>query len=204
MTELNEGVAEEEEILSLAALMTTDVSDVEEFEFNYDPLPESMCGFTITSAEPSTFGEGADRKYAIKVQCLIGLVDAVVDPATDVEEGGDLLGKVHDEMFFLNPHDGDKLNDAIGRVKKFASSIGVDNSGNLTEISTRLMGVDFMGKLTIYTDKQGNKRNRLSPHAIEEEGVEPTDEAAPAPAADTAAGTPAANVNIAGAITPTT
>ncbi len=197
MSELNEGVAEEEEILSLAALMTTDVSDVEEFEFNYDPLPESLCGFTITSAEPSTFGEGADRKYAIKVQCLVGLVEAVVDPATDMEEGGPLLGKVHDEMFFLNPHDGDKLNDAIGRVKKFASSIGVDNSGNLTEISTRLMGVDFMGKLTIYVDKQGNKRNRLAPHAIEEEVAESAGEAAPV--AET---TPAA-VNIAGAIPPT-
>lgn len=125
---------------SLADLADLDVSDIQEIRF--ETLPQGIFDFVVKNAK---LEEGTDsdqnKIFIFKADCVIEEVVSVLDPS--VKQDG-LAGKVYGQRQNIDPADAET---GIGRIRAFGTDIGIDSTGKLGEVVSRMDDTRFRAKI---------------------------------------------------------
>lgn len=134
---------------SLADLAEIDVSDIE--EVRYSTLPAGGYEFEITEADLGEDEKDGERRFFARFDMKVVGVKAVLEQGVDKES---LVGKSHNERFFVTPSDTEeKVKEAIGRIRAFITDIGQDSTGALGKIVREAKGHTFSGKIVKQKDR---------------------------------------------------
>ena len=144
---------------SLADLAELDVSDIEEVRAS--TLPQGAYVFEVKDIAVE---EGVDKdnlsRATVTINIKVAEVMMLVDPKLrDTQDA--LVGRQHTERFYLPFEKGqEELGTAIGRVRAFATDIGLDSSGKWPDLIERFRGHVFKGRVT----HQRNPNDASSPY----------------------------------------
>lgn len=131
---------------SLADLAELDVSEVQEIRF--ETLPMGIYDFV---AKNPSLAEGTDRDqnkiFLFTADCVIEEVVSCLDSNYDQEK---LVGKSYQQRQNIDPTDAET---GIGRIRAFATDIGVDSTGKLGDVVSRIDGQRFRAKIVHQKDK---------------------------------------------------
>ena len=130
---------------SLADLSGLDVSEIAEIRF--EQLPAGIYDFIIRNPELSegTNGDG-DKIFYMSAKCE-------VEDVVNLLEGGDpekIKGKIHNHRQNIEPSDAET---GIGRIRAFATDVGVDSTGTLGDVVERLKDHRFRAKIVLQKDR---------------------------------------------------
>jgi len=131
---------------SLADLADLDVSGIDEIRF--ESLPDGIFDFIIRNPELSE-GTNKDQEkiFYFNAKCE-------VEECLSLLAGGDLesfKGKVHNHRQNIDLADAET---GIGRIRAFATDVGVDSTGKLGEVVERMKDHRFRCKVVNVPDKE--------------------------------------------------
>lgn len=130
---------------SLADLADIDVTDIAEIRF--ENLPDGIFDFIIKSPELSD-GTNKDQEkiFYFAAKCE-------VEECVSLLAGGDVeayKGKIHNHRQNIEPADAET---GIGRIRAFATDVGLDSTGKLGEVVERMKDHRFRCKVVNVNDK---------------------------------------------------
>lgn len=130
---------------SLADLADIDVSDIAEIRF--ENLPAGIFDFIIRVPELAEGKNREDEKiFFFSCKCE-------VEECLSLLAGGDteaMKGKIHNHRQNIEPADAET---GIGRIRAFATDVGVDSTGKLGDVVERLKDHRFRSKIVEQKDK---------------------------------------------------
>ena len=131
---------------SLANLMDLDISDIEEIRF--EQVAQGIYDFIVKNPELSEGTNKDDERIfyfsaKLEVEEVVSVLDQGVDPES-------VVGKVHNHRQNIEPADAAM---GIGRIRAFATDIGIDSSGTLGEVVERMKDHRFRAKIVHQADK---------------------------------------------------
>jgi hypothetical protein len=134
-------------MISLADLANVDVSSVK--EIRAEPLPQMVGVFQVKEAKIEALGD--DSKPAIVIKNEVVAVESVLNNEKKPE---DLMGKVHNETFFV------KEAEDVGRFKAFCvdAGIGFEGPAPLNALLSQMVGMQYPGRITHRKDKNDPDR----------------------------------------------
>lgn len=130
---------------SLADLADLDVSGIDEIRF--ENLPAGIYDFIIKSPE---LAEGTNKEQETLFYFGAKLE---VEECISLLAGGDLdkmKGKIHNHRQNIEPADAET---GIGRIRAFATDVGLDSTGKLGAVVERMKDHRFRCKVVEQTDK---------------------------------------------------
>lgn len=144
-----------DEGFSLAQLADVDVSDIEEIRFV--DIPAGIYDWEVIDSTLVEDTKDGERRFKIETSLKIIEVKTILEPGKNAD---DFLSKTHTERHFIKPKESEeKVKQAIGRYRAFVADMGVDNSGKLGDLVSRVKGHTFTGKIV----KQKNKDDPSHP-----------------------------------------
>ena len=159
-------------LTDLAGISMDDMSEVRGYG-----LPRGVYLFKVKSGEFKVIDTSGGNKPAAQFECEVLRVLSLA-PVTEGEpiDPNTLIGKTHNETFFLNTEDQNKLAESIGRVKAFLADIGAVCTGvSLEDAIKNSAGVEFTGPIARVTNKKDPDREYIN---IKHDKVKPASGAA--------------------------
>lgn len=131
---------------SLADLAELDVSDIAEIRF--ETLPQGIYEFICKNPklDEGTNKDG-EKQFVFTSDNVIEEVVQVLDANVDKEK---LVGKSQQQRQNIDPSDAET---GIGRIRAYGTDIGIDSTGKLGEVVSRMDGQRFRAKIVHNKDK---------------------------------------------------